>query len=99
MPSAVGPVQEELCQGSFFFCLPEVSYHLIVFPAEVGRASSAMLRSKYVNLYSPVFYKADGTAGRSSSLRYKDSLCLLGACGGGGGDGAGGTEGASCPHV
>lgn len=54
MPSAVGPVQEELCQGSFFFCLPDVSYRLTVFPAEVGRASSAMQRSEDVNLCTPI---------------------------------------------
>ena len=41
-----------------------------MFPAEVGRASSAMQRSKYVNLCSPIFYKVDGTAGCSGLLSY-----------------------------
>ena len=98
MPSAVGPVQEELCQGSFFFffCLPEVSYHLIMFPAEVGRVSSAMQRSKYVNLCSPIFYKVDRTAGCSSLLSYTRVSTSWEPMGVEVVMGARGTEGALC---
>lgn len=41
-------------KAAFFFCLPDVSYRLTVFPAEVGRASSAMQRSEDVNLCTPI---------------------------------------------